>query len=70
METCAVCGQKIDGFARILAPGVKVCMDCNPFMRCGANLLSRICLGEMEPAGTATDQSRYKCDLCGRTERK
>ena len=66
---CAVCKQPVGPVSRTLAPGVEVCMRCNPFRRCGKIIDGVVCLGIMEHAGTPNDMTRLVCDICGRKDR-
>jgi len=66
---CAVCQQPVGPVSRTFAPGVEVCMKCNPFRRCGRIIDGKTCLGIMEHAGTPNDMGRLVCDVCGREDR-
>ena len=66
---CAVCKQPVGPVSRTLAPGVEVCMRCNPFRRCGSRVAGIVCLGIMESRPTPNDMGRRVCDLCGRKDR-
>lgn len=70
VTTCVVCNQPCGSVSRELAPGVYVCMRCNPFRRCGNRTNGVVCLGIMQHAGTPNDMGRRVCDVCGRKDRR